>query len=162
MTLAAWRIVQGKHRRNAFTGEGARLFGGRWNSPGTAVVYLSASQSLAVLELLVHLETTRILEHYLLYPVRFTEVCVETLEARRWPTSWRASPPRHETQQIGDEWVRTRRTPLLAVPSAVVSGEWNYLFNPAHRQAFRVRVGAPQRLQLDARLRRLLHERGRS
>ena len=40
----------------ALDGEGARLFGGRWNSPGRPMIYTAASPSLAVLEVLVHLD----------------------------------------------------------------------------------------------------------
>ncbi len=53
--VVAWRIVKRKHAKKAFTGEGARQFGGRWNSPGVAIVYTAESQSLAALEILVHL-----------------------------------------------------------------------------------------------------------
>ena len=56
MTVVAWRIFKPKHEATAFTGEGARLYGGRWNSKGTSMVYAASSQSLAALELLVHLD----------------------------------------------------------------------------------------------------------
>ena len=54
--IRAFRLCKTKHLATAFTGEGARLNGGRWNSPGNSVVYTSASLSLATLEVLVHLE----------------------------------------------------------------------------------------------------------
>jgi RES domain-containing protein len=62
--VSAWRITKRKHAKTAFTGEGARLYGGQWNSPGTRVVYAAQSQSLAVLEMLVHLDSAEILKHY--------------------------------------------------------------------------------------------------
>src|SRR4051812_18031854 len=52
--LVGWRIVKEKHARTAFSGEGARIFGGRWNSPGISIVYCSEHLSLAALEILVH------------------------------------------------------------------------------------------------------------
>ena len=52
---SAWRIVRAARVNSAFTGEGARIYGGRWNSRGTAVIYVSEHESLAALELLVHL-----------------------------------------------------------------------------------------------------------
>ena len=64
--LTAWRITKQKHARNAFTGEGAREFGGRWNNPGTAIVYTAQSQSLAALEMLAHLDSSEHLRKYVL------------------------------------------------------------------------------------------------
>ncbi len=60
MKITAWRIFKKKHRASAFAGEGARRFGGRWNSKGVAIIYTSGTVSLAVLEILVHLETPRL------------------------------------------------------------------------------------------------------
>ena len=34
-----WRIVKSRYASTAFDGEGARLYGGRWNSSGTRMVY---------------------------------------------------------------------------------------------------------------------------
>ncbi len=55
MPLSVWRLVKAKHAAEAFSGEGARRFGGRWNERGTAIVYLGGSLSLAALEIFVHL-----------------------------------------------------------------------------------------------------------
>lgn len=55
MKRRAWRIVKEKHAATAFSGEGARLYGGRWNSVGTSLVYTSGTKALAALESLVHL-----------------------------------------------------------------------------------------------------------
>src|SRR5262245_29579658 len=71
VTLTAWRIVKARHAANAFDGEGARLEGGRWNSPGTPTVYTSQSAALAALELLVHLGRGSILSAYTLIPCTF-------------------------------------------------------------------------------------------
>ena len=54
--IRAWRIVKTRYSADAFSGEGARLYGGRWNSPGVAMVYTAGSKSLATLEVLVHLD----------------------------------------------------------------------------------------------------------
>jgi RES domain-containing protein len=62
LTITAWRIYKPKHRASAFTGEGARRFGGRWNSKGVPLIYTSSSISLASLEMLVHLQAAEILK----------------------------------------------------------------------------------------------------
>ena len=73
MIVTTWRITKRKHARNAFTGEGAREFGGRWNNPGTAVVYTAQHQSLAALEMLVHLDSSEFLQKYVLIAVEFDQ-----------------------------------------------------------------------------------------
>ena len=69
MTLSAWRITKQKHAKSAFSGEGARIYGGRWNSPGTPIIYTAQSQALAVLEVLVHLDSPELLKRYSLFEV---------------------------------------------------------------------------------------------
>ena len=115
---SGWRID--KPRRSAFSGEGARRFGGRWNSPGVAVVYLSEHQSLAALEIFVHLQPLIPHEKYLAYFVEWDQAHIEELSTRKLPLDWRASPPGPATMQIGDQWVREARSVVLAVPSAIV------------------------------------------
>ena len=72
--VSAWRIVKQKHKRSALSGEGARRFGGRWNSPGVSVVYLAQSQALAALEMLVHLDAAELLRSYVIIEVGIDEV----------------------------------------------------------------------------------------
>ena len=71
--ITAWRLVKSRHARAAFDGEGARLYGGRWNSPGTRVAYASDSVALAALEVLAHLQSTAVLQAYSLATIRFPE-----------------------------------------------------------------------------------------
>ena len=51
-----WRICRLRYTAQAATGEGARLYGGRWNSRGVRVVYASATLALAAIETFVNLE----------------------------------------------------------------------------------------------------------
>lgn len=149
----AFRLVKRKHAAHSFDGEGARLFGGRWNRPGVAVVYASESLSLAALELLVHLERGALLAHYVMCRVEFPESAVEELLAKRLPAHWRVSPAPPALQEIGTRWARARRSAVLRVPSAVIPLESNFLLNPDHPSFSRfVRVG-PERFDFDSRLR---------
>src|ERR1035441_7147716 len=83
--VSAWRITKRKHARSAFTGEGARLYGGRWNSPGTAIIYTAESQSLAVLEILVHLDSPELLKKYALFRVGIDESYIVDIDAAILP-----------------------------------------------------------------------------
>ena len=78
--MTAWRIVKQKYpAAQAFAGEGARLYGGRWNSRGVSVVYAAGSQSLAVLEMLVHLDAADLLQSYVLFAVKIDEAQMSAL-----------------------------------------------------------------------------------
>ncbi len=150
----AWRIVKATRARSAFDGEGARRHGGRWNSPGVRLVYTAESASLAALELLVHLQASRLLAAYALVPARFDAALVETVAARDLPPRWREYPAPVALQEIGDGWARGRRTAVLQVPSSVVPVESHFLINPDHPEFRQIAIGAPERFELDPRLRR--------
>jgi len=148
----AWRIVKARHAESAFDGEGARRHGGRWNSRGTAVVYVAGSISLAVLEIVVHLATPRALRNYVTISVEIDDDLIDRLDPERLPDPWRSHPPPPEVQRLGDRWVVEETSAVLAVPSVIVPRETNYLLNPAHPDFARLRIGPPEPLELDERL----------
>ena len=148
----AWRLVKARHAASAFDGEGARLHGGRWNSPGTRVVYVSSSRSLAALELLVHLEIAEALEHYAVIEVRIPAQSIARLDRRRLPADWRDDRPPAALRALGDTWVQQQRSVALEVPSVVVPEETNYLLNPAHPSFRTLAIGPARPFRYDARL----------
>src|SRR5918997_6989424 len=148
----SWRIVKSRHASTAFDGEGARLYGGRWNSPGTRMVYTSSTISLAVLEILIHLQEASLLSSYSLISASFDDAFVERLDHSVLPDGWRAYPAPSELQRIGDEWVRSQSSAILEVPSAVVERESNYLLNPSHPDFSSVLIGEPEPFTFDERL----------
>jgi RES domain-containing protein len=152
VTLTAWRIVKARRAAGAFDGEGARVEGGRWNSPGTPMVYTSQSAALAALEMLVHVGRGSILHAYVPIPCRFDEALVSRLDRRRLAKDWRSYPAPPELQQIGDEWVMRGTSAVLEVPSAVIETDSNYLLNPHHDDFHDVRVMKPQPFDFDLRL----------
>src|SRR5580698_4946545 len=117
-----WRICRLRYAADAASGEGARLFGGRWNSRGVRVVYGSTSLALAAVETFVNLEPN-------LRPADFVSIEGEIpepveigrLDANALPEGW------HETRdeslrRFGDDWIRAGRTAALLVPSAAIRG----------------------------------------
>ncbi len=149
--VSAWRIVKRKHRAQAFSGEGARLYGGRWNSPGIPLVYTAASQSLAALEMLVHLEASDLLSHYLVFAVQFTEDLVDNL-GLPLPKDWNAEPVQRKVRLLGDQWCREAVKPVLRVPSVIVPSENNYLLNPQHQQFKKIQIAKPRPFWIHQRL----------
>jgi RES domain-containing protein len=152
VTLTTWRIVKARHAASAFDGEGARVEGGRWNSPGTPVVYTSQSAALAALEMLVHLGRGSILLAYVLIPCTFDDAVVAQLNRKRLPKKWRSYPAPPGLHAIGDEWVKSGTSAVLEVPSTVIETDSNYLLNPHHRDFQAIRVMDPQPFEFDVRL----------
>jgi RES domain-containing protein len=150
-----WRITKQKHTDTAFTGEGARLYGGRWNSPGRAVVYTAGSQALAALELLVHLDAAALLLQYVLIEVKLPADAEITESGPALAPEWRSDPPSTGSQQVGDQWLAEGRTLALKVPSVLIPGpeEGNYLINPEHADFKRCKIGRAIPFVFDERLR---------
>ena len=150
--IAVSRIVKAKYASSAFDGEGARINGGRWNSPGRPVVYTASSAALAVLEILVHLGSATILQSYVLATCTFEEALVSRLDRSALPSNWRSYPAPPELQLVGDEWLKRRGTAVLEVPSVIIETESNYLLNPAHPDFALVTIAAPRPFEFDLRL----------
>ena len=147
----AWRIVRRARAGDAFTGEGARQFGGRWNSPGIPIVYTSEHQSLAALEILVHLQPRLSLD-FVAFRLALPDELISYLPLSGLPAHWRVEPPSGATMKLGDTWFRDGRTAFLAVPSAIVPEERNFLLNPLHPDYSKIGIQAPQAFSFDPRL----------
>jgi RES domain-containing protein len=150
--ISVWRITKQKHARNAFTGEGAKLYGGRWNNPGKLVVYTAESRALALAEILVHLESAGVLSRYVVFQVEIDESHIARLDLRDLPKNWRAEPAPKRLQTLGEEWLDSGRSAVLRVPSAIVGGEFNYLLNPSHPDFSKLRIHGSEKFPIDKRL----------
>lgn len=130
--ITAYRLVKRKFQETAFDGEGARLYGGRWNSPGNACVYVASSESLALLEIMVHLESYRLLNAYSLLRLTLPAESILSVGIEDLPDHWQEAPAPAETADLGDGWLTSGQSLALALPSVVVPRELNYMLNPAH------------------------------
>ncbi|MDY0074081.1 MAG: RES domain-containing protein [Thauera sp.] len=148
-----WRITTARFAPTAFSGEGARLYGGRWNLKGHEVVYTAQTQALALLELMVQDDPLR--ANYVLIPAHLPDDLAETrFDIDQLPEDWRTIGARDVLQGLGLTWLQSAKTAVLNVPSAVVPGERNLLLNPRHPEFCRITQGEPQSLQTDTRLLR--------
>jgi RES domain-containing protein len=150
--ITAWRIVEAQYADEIFNGEGARLFGARWHLAGHRLVYTASNLSLATLELIVHTPRARLLSDYVVAPCAFPEVLVVDIDEKRLPANWRDYPPPPELQQLGTEWILSRSSAVLSVPSAVTPEERNYLLNPEHEHFRSVDAGSIRPFKIDLRL----------
>ncbi len=147
-----YRIAKTRHIKD-LSGAGPRLFGGRWNHGGTAVIYTAESRSLATVEYLVHVplpyEPLRLSLATLSAPDDAT--CRE-ISPDELPRGWNRCPAPPALADVGTEWARDCETLLLRVPSSVVEAEYNVLLNPAHPQMSKVRIVDVTRYTFDRRL----------
>lgn len=150
--ITTWRICAPEYAATAFSGEGARIHGGRWNSKGRAVVYSSESVSLAVLEQLVHVEDPMVLDTFLVVSATLDEDSIEVLSPHSLPDGWRTYPTPPHLKEIGDEWLSEVGSLALRVPSVTVRGQHNYLINPAHPDFASIAVSEPEPLDIDPRI----------
>lgn len=132
--MIGYRLVKKKWSQQAFDGEGARRFGGRWNSKGKRCVYLASTPSLAMLEIMVHLDDYSLLAEYALYQMEIPESSLLELDSDSRPDDWDADPAPLSTARIGDEWLSDLSSAALYVPSTILPMENNVLLNPAHSQ----------------------------
>jgi RES domain-containing protein len=151
--VRSFRICKRKYSSSAYDGKGAFLYGGRWSSPGTRVVYTASSLSLAALEILVNLQDRDMLDEYEFIAADIELDMIQKVgEIHRLPPDWRISPSPLEIQRIGDDWARSKDSVVLEVPSSIIPQESNYLLNPEHPDFSRIRIGEPERFTLDKRL----------
>lgn len=149
--LTVWRLLTARYAESAFSGEGARLYGGRWNRKGVPMVYTAASQSLAMLELLVQDEPLR--GRYVIIAARLPgNLKIERIAPEQLPADWRDLGARERLQAIGTDWAKRRSSAVLSVPSAVIPSETIYLLNPLHASFARIEIGQPQDFITDLRL----------
>jgi RES domain-containing protein len=149
--MIVYRLAKGKNRRD-LSGKGAEIYGGRWNSKGTAILYTSQSRALAFAEVSMHIPLGIIPKDYFLVSIQIPDkASVLKLTEEDMPADWRSNPHSHSTQKIGDEFVRLGKFLALRVPSAVVPGEFNYLVNPAHPMMSEVKVEKVEPFEFDSR-----------
>jgi RES domain-containing protein len=152
--LRAFRICKTKYVTTTLSGFGAREYGGRWNSVGTGVVYLSVSIALAALEVLAHTDGNTVPNGpHSVVTVEFPDDAFEVLDSSVLRPGWNSSPAPEYLAAFGDEWVMLGEKPLLRVQSAIVPQEFNFVFNPGHALADLVREVGAEPFVFDSRLR---------
>lgn len=148
--MRLWRIGSALHP--VWSGEGARLKGGRWNQKGTPAIYAATSYASAVLEILVHGNIGRVPRGFRYVTIDVPDDAgVERVAPDAVP-GWDAIPARASCV-FGEAWLRGREALVLLVPSVVTNGlDMNAVINPLHADFARIVVGDEAAVQWDARL----------
>lgn len=147
-----WRICHKKYSNSAFSGEGAKLYGGRFNSEGFAAVYTSGSLSLALLEILVRTNDRAFFEACTLFYADIPASGIYEATFGDLPAGWDNIPHGSHSQKFGDNWLKSKTELALKVPSVVVPVEHNYILNPNHPDFNRMKTSSADKLPLDKRL----------
>jgi len=148
--MQLYRIARSLYATD-MSGTGARLYGGRWNNIGRSMVYTASSRSLAVLEVLVHLPPTIIPDDFRLITFEAPEDIFEP-DVNAFPPNWYTYPEPDILKRTGDYFLMQNQHLLMKVPSAIVKQEYNYLINPAHAKANKIKVMANEPFTFDERL----------
>jgi RES domain-containing protein len=161
MKITAWRITRKKYLNQAFSGEGAKIWGGRWNPAGYPAVYCAENLSLAILELIVHLEDDIDIESFIAVPVSFDSKTVRTLDSSQLPEAWDDLPIGPASMGVGKQWLDEKNFLALKVPSIIVPIESNYILNPLHPDFGQIEIGEPQGIRFDPRIANLIGQEGK-
>ena len=148
VTRNLWRISNHK----SLSGQGGLKYAARWHSAGRPIVYLAESPAGAMLEILVHLELEEdeMPRSYTLLRVEVPgDLGIEELEIPQG-IAWKMDHAL--SRRLGDEWLARRTAALARVPSAILPMTANYVLNPLHPDAARVRIAEVTRAEFDLRL----------
>ena len=151
--MELYRITQEKYT-NDLSGNGARIFGGRWNSEGLFAVYTSSSRALALLETLAHTPAKFLSEKkYMLVTFSLPDnIRPEETDRTKLSTGWDAPDTRPLTKKLGDKFLRSKSSLFLVVPSVLIPEENNYLLNPLHPDFKKIKLINNRRIHFDERV----------
>jgi RES domain-containing protein len=147
-----YRIVQEQWAESALDGEGARLWGGRWNLPGIPAVYLAESRALAALEILVHAPREALKLRWIVIELEIPADLIDIVPFAKLPENWQLQPSSHHAQDFGSRWLRDARNLALQLPSVVIPEEKSLLLNPRDPSMRDLKPGKPQAFSFDPRL----------
>jgi len=150
--MRVWRIAREK-RCLDLSGEGARLYGGRWNSIGVPMVYTASSISLAALEVFVHVDSDILPSDLALVAIDIPDITpYEDIDPALLPHDWATVPPPLKLRDLGDKWFHESPCAVMRVPSAITPEEFNYLLNPTHPNSVTFKATRIRSFQFDGRM----------
>lgn len=142
-----------KQNANDLSGKGAAKFGNRWNSKGIEMLYTSQSRALAMAEVIVHLSLASLPDDYMMIEIEIPDSFeIEVLNPQCLNVNWNSNPPQAITQIIGDDFIHSKKSCILKVPSAVVKGDFNYLLNPNHVDIKKIKIIETTNFPFDERI----------
>jgi RES domain-containing protein len=150
--MRLYRLAAARYATD-LSGRGAEIAGGRWNSKGIAMLYTSTSRALCTTEIAVHTPLGIVPKDYMLITVEVPDrLKIGQVGDEELPEDWNAFPHRNSTQLLGDAFIQAGKWVGIRVPSAVVQGEYNYVFNPRHPDFSAIKITGTEPFRFDERL----------
>ena len=150
--MLIYRLIQAAFRQEPLSGQGAALYGGRWNPKGIALLYATGSPALSLLEMLVHINPKRIPDYYLV-TIEVPD-SIRSYRADDLPADWRATGSAQllPSQTFLLDWLRKPNCLIVEVPSSIIPIMTNYLINPRHALFADCRIIHSEPFDIDERL----------
>jgi len=149
--MIVYRLCK-KEYVNDLSGYGAEMNSGRWNGKGNPALYTSGSRALAVLEIAVHVPFGIMPINYYMISIEVTVAGITKIEIPDLPNDWNRNPFARSTQYIGDDFLKANKNLILQVPSATVTGDFNYIINPKHPDFNSLKITKTEPFEFDSRL----------
>lgn len=150
--MIVYRIGRTKYATD-LTGEGARLYGGRWNHKLTPCLYTSESRSLAILEYTVNINIDDIPRALSITALEISHKKLLELSIAELPGNWQEVPAPASTKDFGTKLLKELKYAVLKIPSAIIPDEYDYLLNPLHAESSKFSVVNVQDFIYDVRIK---------
>lgn len=132
--IKVYRIGRTKYA-NDLTGEGARLFGGRWNHKSVPCIYASETRALSLLEYTVNISIDEIPRALAITTIEIPDSSIQKISVAKLPGNWQGSPAPTATKDFGSELFKSSSYSVFKIPSTILPDEFNYLLNPFHAES---------------------------
>ncbi len=136
------------------SGEGARLFGGRWNNKGVPCVYCASSRALAVLEFSVNVDALNMPADLVLVTIEIPDKNIIKLAEADLPINWNIYPAPYETKAFGTDILMAGKYAVIELPSCVIPREFSYCLNPLHKEADKFKILSAEKFPFDSRIKK--------
>lgn len=150
--MIVYRIGKTRFSRD-LSGEGARLFGGRWNNMLTPCIYTSESRALALLEYSVNVSFDNVPRGLSITCIEIPDNGIHQLSLKDLPGDWTKIPAPSSTKEFGTSFLKNQIKPVLRVPSTIIPSEFNYILNPLHPDSNKFKIVSAQDFVYDVRIK---------
>lgn len=150
--MIVFRVGKTKYAED-LTGEGASLFGGRWNNKRIGCIYTSESRALALLEYTANVNIDEIPRALSITAIRIIEADIVSILQKNLPGNWQQSPAPSSTKDFGSDLLKNAENTVIKIPSVIISQEYNYLLNPQNYKSNKFKILEVSDFIYDVRLK---------
>jgi len=150
--MIVYRVGRTKYASD-LNGEGARLFGGRWNNKMVGCLYTSETRALALLEYTVNVNLDDIPRALSFTAIEIPDWPIRILKEADLPGNWTQSPAPSSTKDFGSKLLLAAAEPVIRIPSTIIPAEFNYILNPLHPESKKFKIINTREFSYDVRIK---------